>query len=70
MKDGGLLASIACLTIMMSLKSRREDILFANPTYRSIHEKVESPGVLLRLFEEETQRRYPSRGAGWRALLY
>ena len=37
----------------VSLKSRREDMLLQNQNYRSIHEKVESPGVLLRLFEEE-----------------
>ena len=37
----------------VSLKSHREDILLQNPNYRSIHEKVETPGVLLRLFEEE-----------------
>ena len=37
----------------VSLKSRREDMLLQNPNYRSIHEKVETPDVLLRLFEEE-----------------
>ena len=37
----------------VSLKSRREDMLLQNPKYRSIHERVETPGVLLRLFEEE-----------------
>lgn len=37
----------------VSLKSSREDMLLQNPNYRSIHEKVEAPGVLLRLFEEE-----------------
>ena len=28
-------------------------MLLQSPNYRSIHEKVEAPGVLLRLFEEE-----------------
>ena len=37
----------------VSLKYHREDMLLQNPNYRSIHEKVESPGVLLQLFEEE-----------------
>ena len=37
----------------VSLKFHREDMLLQNPNYRSIHEKVESPGVLLQLFEEE-----------------
>ena len=37
----------------VSLKSCREDMLLQNSDYRSIHEKVEAPGVLLRLFEEE-----------------
>ena len=37
----------------VSLKSHREDILLQNKDYCSIHEKVETPGVLLRLFEEE-----------------
>ena len=31
----------------------REDMLLQSPNYRSIHEKAESPGVLLQLFEEE-----------------
>ena len=37
----------------VSLKSRREEMLLQNPNYRSNHERVETPGVLLRLFEEE-----------------
>ena len=37
----------------VSLKSRREDMLLQKPDYRSIHEKVETHGVLLQLFEEE-----------------
>ena len=37
----------------VSLKYHREDMLLQSPNYRSIHEKAESPGVLLQLFEEE-----------------
>ena len=37
----------------VSLKSHREDMLLESKNYRSIHEKVETPGVLLKLFEEE-----------------
>ncbi|MDC1296940.1 NAD-dependent epimerase/dehydratase family protein [Octadecabacter sp.] len=37
----------------VSLKERREDILLQNASYRSVHEKVETPNVLLDLFEEE-----------------
>jgi len=37
----------------VSLKYHREDMLLKYPNYRSIHEKVETPGVLLQLFEEE-----------------
>ena len=37
----------------VSLKSHREDMLLESKNYRSIHEKVETPGVLLQLFEEE-----------------
>ena len=37
----------------VSLKFRREDMLLQNSNYRSIHEKVEGPGVLLQLFEKE-----------------
>ena len=37
----------------VSLKFRREDMLLQNPNYLSIHKKVETPGVLLELFEEE-----------------
>ena len=37
----------------VSLKYHREDMLLKDPNYRSIHEKVETPEVLLRLFEEE-----------------
>ena len=35
------------------LKERRESMLLQSATYRSIHEKVEAPNVLMDLFEEE-----------------
>jgi len=37
----------------VSLKFHREGMLLESKDYRSIHEKVETPGVLLQLFEEE-----------------
>ena len=37
----------------VSLKYHRENMLLKDQNYRSIHEKVETPGVLLQLFEEE-----------------
>ena len=37
----------------VSLKERRESMLLQNPAYRSIHEKVETPNVLMSLFEAE-----------------
>lgn len=37
----------------VSLKERRESMLLQNVSYRSVHEKVETPNVLLSIFEEE-----------------
>ena len=37
----------------VSLKERRESMLVSSPRYRSIHEKVEEPGVLMDLFNQE-----------------
>ena len=37
----------------VSLKLHREEMLLQSKDYRSIHEKVEAPGVLMQLFEEE-----------------
>ena len=37
----------------VSLKERRESMLLQNASYRSVHEKVETPNVLMSLFEEE-----------------
>ena len=37
----------------VSLKERREGMLLQNASYRTVHKKVESPNVLMRLFDEE-----------------
>ena len=37
----------------VSLKERRESMLMQNASYRSVHEKVETPNVLMDLFDEE-----------------
>jgi UDP-glucuronate 4-epimerase len=37
----------------VSLKERREGVLLQSPSYRSIHEQVETPHVLMDLFEVE-----------------
>tara|TARA_B110000977_G_scaffold200900_1_gene293085 strand:- start:296 stop:1327 length:1032 start_codon:yes stop_codon:yes gene_type:complete len=37
----------------VSLKERRESMLLQNTSYRSVHEKVETPNVLMDLFEDE-----------------
>lgn len=37
----------------VSLKKRRESMLLQSALYRSVHEKVESPNVLMNLFDEE-----------------
>ncbi len=36
-----------------SLKERRESMLIQNASYRSVHEKVETPNILMELFQEE-----------------
>ena len=37
----------------VSLKERRESILLQNENYISVHESIESPNILLQLFEKE-----------------
>ena len=37
----------------VSLKEQRENILIKNPNYKSIHEKIENPDVLKKLFRKE-----------------
>jgi UDP-glucuronate 4-epimerase len=38
----------------VSLKERRESMLLQNTSYRSVHERVETPNVLMDLFEDES----------------
>ena len=38
----------------VTLKHRREAALIANPNYRAVHDHVETPGLLMGLFAEET----------------
>ena len=38
----------------VSLKERRESMLLQSASYRSVHEKVETPNILLDLFEKES----------------
>jgi len=37
----------------VSLKVMREDMLLQNPCYRSIHKKVETPNILMNVFQQE-----------------
>jgi UDP-glucuronate 4-epimerase len=37
----------------VSLKERRESMLLQNASYKSVHEKIEAPGVLMELFDGE-----------------
>lgn len=37
----------------VSLKEQRESMLLQNASYRSVHEKVETPNILMKLFKEE-----------------
>ena len=53
--EGWRVIGIDCMSDYydVSLKFSREDMLLQNPNYRSSHEKVETPGFLLKLFEKE-----------------
>lgn len=53
--EGWRVVGIDCMSDYydVSLKERRESMLLQNPSYRSIHEKVETENVLMTLFEEE-----------------
>ena len=37
----------------VSLKERRESMLLQNASYRSVHEKVEAPNILINVCKEE-----------------
>ena len=53
--EGWRVIGIDCLSNYydISLKEQRESILFQSALYRSVHEKIETPGILTELFREE-----------------
>ena len=53
--DGWRVIGLDCMSDYydVSLKERRESMLLQSASYRSIHEKIETPTVLMDLFEEE-----------------
>ncbi|WP_417268656.1 NAD-dependent epimerase/dehydratase family protein [Celeribacter baekdonensis] len=55
LEDGFRVIGLDCLSDYydVALKERREDTLLAYEGYRSVHDKVETPGLLRTLFEEE-----------------
>ena len=55
LEDGFRVIGLDCMSDYydVALKERREDTLLAYEGYRSVHDKVETPGLLRRLFEEE-----------------
>ena len=55
LEEGWRVVGLDCMSDYydVSLKERRESMLLQNASYRSIHEKVEAPNVLMSLFEQE-----------------
>lgn len=55
LENGWRVIGIDCMSDYydVSLKKKRENLLFQFSAYRSVHEKIEGDNVLLRLFEEE-----------------
>ena len=55
LEEGWRVVGLDCLSDYydVSLKEQRESMLLQSPLYRSIHEKVETPDVLMNLFEDE-----------------
>ena len=53
----------------VSLKEKRESMLLQNASYRSVSEKVETPNVLMSLFEEEEECCYSLGGTGGRQVF-
>ena len=53
--EGWRVIGIDCLNDYYDiyLKTCRENMLIKNKNYRSIHKKIEEPGVLLKIFDEE-----------------
>ena len=58
LEEGWTVIGVDCLSNYydVSLKSRREAMLQQSPKYRSVHNKIEEPGLLMRLFEEENPK--------------
>ena len=52
-ENGELWASIVCPITMTFHKRTARKFALENASYRSIHEKVETPNILMGLFEEE-----------------
>ena len=55
LSEGWRVVGLDCMSDYydVSLKERRESMLLQNESYISVHEKVEAPGVLMRLFDQE-----------------
>ena len=55
LEEGWRVVGLDCMSDYydVSLKERRESMLLQNASYRSVHEKVEAPDVLMSLFEQE-----------------
>ncbi|OUD10536.1 UDP-glucuronate 5-epimerase [Marivivens niveibacter] len=55
LEEGWRVIGLDCMSDYydVSLKERREDILRAYDNYRSVHDKVETPNLLMSLFEQE-----------------
>ena len=55
LEEGWKVVGLDCMSDYydVSLKERRESMLLQNALYRSVHEKIETPNVLMDLFEEE-----------------
>ena len=55
LEEGWTVIGVDCLSNYydVSLKNRREAMLQRSPKYRSVHNKIEEPGLLMQLFEEE-----------------
>ena len=53
--EGWRVVGVDCISDYydVELKKRRESILLDNPSYRSIHAKIEQQGILLNVFAEE-----------------
>ena len=55
LEDGYRVIGLDCMSDYydVALKERREDTLLSYECYRSVHDKVETPGLLMSLFEAE-----------------